>query len=311
MTTHEQHTSFTAIDPATKVGFVSLSVADLARSVAYYTQAFGFVQLDQTDNSVVLGVPGTPLLQLTEQVGARPWPTERVTGLYHFAVLVPTRADLGRWLQHWLSLGNRLPGQGDHLFSEALYLRDPDGHGIEIYRDRPRNEWPWLNGQLQGASDPVDIRGLLADGESAGTAWTGLPAGTYMGHIHLQVGDIAQTEAFYCDILGFEVMTRMPTALFISAGRYHHHIGFNIWHSRGAAPADANTAKLRFFTIDLPNEEARAAVVARLDAAGIAHTETAGVVVVRDPWQNTLLLQVGSAPDARTAANVATAIPQG
>ena len=126
----------------------------------------------------------------------------------------------------------------------------------------------------------------------------------------LQVGDIAQTEAFYCDILGFEVMTRMPTALFVSAGHYHHHIGLNIWHSRGAAPADANTAKLRFFTIDLPSEEARAAVVARLDAAGITHTETAGVVVVRDPWQNTLLLQVGSAPDARTAANVATAIAQ-
>ncbi len=295
MTTHEQHTSFTAIDPATKVGFVSLTVANLARSVAYYTQAFGFVQLDQTDGAAILGVPGTPLLQLTEQVGACRWPTEGVTGLYHFAILVPTRADLGRWLQHWLSLGNRLPGQGDHLYSEALYLRDPDGHGIEIYRDRPRDQWTWVNGQLLGATDPVDIRGLLADGESAGTAWTALPAGTHMGHIHLQVGDIAQTEAFYCDILGFEVMTRMPTALFISAGHYHHHIGFNIWHSIGAASADANTAQLRFFTIDLPSEEARATIVARLDAAGILHTETAGVVVVRDPWQNTLLLQIGSA----------------
>src|SRR5579872_1609453 len=156
MTTQQQHTPATSIDPATAVGLVALIVADLERSVAFYTTALGFTVLDRHEGAAALGVAGTPLLLLAEQSGARPWPHDQYayTGLYHFAILLPTRADLGRWLRHWLELGYALPGQGDHLVSEALYLSDPDGHGIEIYRDRPRDEWTWVNGQVRMAADP-------------------------------------------------------------------------------------------------------------------------------------------------------------
>ena len=308
MTTQEQRTPTTSIDPATAMGLVSLSVADLTRSLAFYTEALGFAVLRQDDATATLGAAGTPLLLLTAQPGARPWPTERVTGLYHFAILVPARADLGRWLRHWLELGYPLPGQGDHLVSEALYLRDPDGHGIEVYRDRPRDEWTWANGQVRMAADPVDIRGLLNEAEHEGKPWAGLPAGTRLGHMHLQVGDIVQAATFYHDILGFDVVARMPTALFVSAGGYHHHIGLNTWHSQGASAAPADTASLRFFSIDLPSEQARAAVVARVAAAGLDYMETPHGVVVRDPWRNTILLHLGALSDAATVEALATAL---
>ena len=298
-----------SLDPATTVGLLSLTVADLARSIAFYTEALGFALLDRTDGAAALGVGDRPLLLLTEQPGARPWPHDRrgYTGLYHFALLLPTRADLGRWLRHWLDLGLPLPGQGDHLVSEALYLSDPDGHGIEIYRDRPRDAWTWAGGQVQTAADPVDIRGVLAEAERAGEPWHGLPRGTRLGHMHLQIGDISAAAAFYRDVLGFDIVAQMPTALFVSAGGYHHHIGLNTWHSRGADPAPTDTAMLRFFTIDLPTEDARQAVLSRLDDAGRRYTRTGNVVAVQDPWRNTILLQVGSASTADAAASLAAA----
>lgn len=298
-----------AIDPATQVGLVALTVADLERSLRFYTDIFGFTLLDQKAGEATLGTPSSPLLLLREVAGAQPWPHDRYgyTGLYHFAVLTPTRRDLGRWLRHWLELGLPLPGQGDHLVSEALYISDPDGNGIEIYRDRPRSEWHWDNGQVRMAVDPVDIQGVLAEAEQDDEPWAGFPDGTRVGHIHLQVGDIPQAQVFYHDILGFDIVATMPSALFISAGGYHHHIGMNIWHSRNAPPAPADTAGLRFFTLELPTEEARAAVVARLTAAGIPSTETPDTVIVQDPWQNTLVLQIGPAGDAATAEELAGA----
>lgn len=300
----------TAIHPATEVGFLSLTVADLARSVAFYTDAIGLALLNQREGTATLGVAGTPLLVITERAGARPWPREQrsYTGLYHFAILVPTRADLGRWVRHWLTLGLPL-GQGDHLVSEALYLSDPDGNGIEVYRDRPRDEWQWANGRVRMASDPVDIRGLIAEAERAGEPWAGLPAGTHLGHIHLQIGDIARSEAFYHGILGFDIVAQMPSALFISAGGYHHHIGMNTWHSLGAPPAPADMVGLRFYTVDLPDAEALAAVVARLEAAGIAVTRRDGAVALRDPDGIGLLLRAGAAPDADGAVAIMDALP--
>lgn len=302
MPIHASTVHHVSIAPETQVGVVTLTVADLNRSVEFYTQALGFTIVLRTGPDAILGVAGTPLLLLHELPGARPWPVEAVTGLYHFAILLPTRADLGRWLRHFLALGYPLPGQGDHLVSEALYIRDPDGHGIEVYRDRPRAEWRWVNGQVQMAADPVDIRGLLDDATRAGEPWSGLPAGATIGHVHLQVGDIAQAEAFYRGVLGFDIVARMPSALFVSAGGYHHHLGMNIWHSRGAAPAPAGTASLRFFTLALPTEEARTAVVARLAEAGITPQAENNVVIIRDPWQNSILLHVGSMSDAQAAA---------
>jgi catechol 2,3-dioxygenase len=217
-------------------------------------------------------------------------------------MLLPTRPDLGRWLRHWLSRGFPLPGQGDHLVSEALYIMDPDGNGIEVYRDRPRDEWHWDNGHVRMAADPIDIRGLLGEAERAGAPWTGLPDGTRLGHMHLQVGDIAQAATFYHEILGFDVVAQMPTALFVSAGGYHHHIGMNVWHSKGAQPTPADMAGLRFFTIDFATEEARQAALARLDAADIPYTRTGSLVTVEDPWHNVILLQVGAASDTQAAA---------
>lgn len=295
----------TALDPATRVGLVSIAVADLERSLTYYRDALGFTVLERSGNRATLGAGEAPVLLLTEESGAKPWPHDRYgyTGLYHFAILVPTRADLGRWLRHWLALGFPLPGQGDHLVSEALYLSDPDGNGIEIYRDRPRSEWQWVGGTVQMAVDPVDIDGLLEEAERTDEPWTGMAPGTRLGHMHLQIGDIAQGEAFYHDILGFDIVARMPSALFVSAGGYHHHIGMNIWHSRGADPAPAGFAGLRFYTIESPSEEARANLVARVRAAGHDANERDGVVTIQDPWRNTILLTVGT-PDIQTAASL-------
>jgi catechol 2,3-dioxygenase len=302
-TTHSTSTPF-SIDPGTEVGPLSLTVADLGRSIQFYTEAIGMAVIEQADGNATLGVgaTGEPLLVLVEQPGATEWPVggRSYTGLYHFAILTPDRASLGLWLKNWLSFG--LPiGQGDHLVSEALYLNDPDGHGIEVYRDRPRSEWQWENGLVQMATDPVDLRGLLEAAERSGLSWDGLPAGTKIGHIHLQVGDIEQAAAFYHGVLGFDIVASMPSALFISAGGYHHHIGMNIWHSRGAGQPPADSVRLRAFTVELPSEDARATILARLEAANIPTRDLNDAVAVDDPFGNTILLHVaGSA--APTAA---------
>ncbi|MDI3341512.1 MAG: VOC family protein [Sphaerobacter sp.] len=310
MTSTTPESAADAIDPATEVGLLALTVADLERSLAFYTEAIGLAVLAREAANATLGVAGRPLLLLREQPGAAPWPRggRSHTGLYHFAILVPTRPDLGRWLRHWLELGLPLPGQGDHLVSEALYLEDPDGHGIEIYRDRPRQAWRWVDGQVQMATLPVDIDGLLHEAERAGEPWTGLPAGTRLGHIHLQVSDIRRAAAFYHDVLGFDIVARLPSALFVSAGGYHHHIGMNVWHSRGAGPPPADSVRLLFFTIDLPSAAALRAVRARIEAAGLRYRGDGDLVVIRDPSDIALLLHVGPAARAADAAALAAAL---
>jgi catechol 2,3-dioxygenase len=281
----------TSIDPRTEIGDLALTVADLDRSIDFYTGPLGFEVIAREGGDATLGAGGRPLLYLTELPGAKPWPGY-ATGLYHFAILLPTRADLGRWLRNWLSYGYPLPGQGDHLVSEALYLSDPDGNGIEIYRDRPRHEWQWDGDSVRMDSLPVDIRGLLDLAESEGQPWSGFPAGTTVGHIHLQVGDIPQAAAFYRDVLGFDIVAQMPSALFVSAGGYHHHLGLNTWHSRGAKPAPEGTAGLRNFTIDFADDASRAAVLERVSNAGQDVEWEDGIAVVRDPWSNKLRLRV-------------------
>jgi len=285
------------IHPATDVGLVALTVADLARSLAFYTDVMGFAPLRQDAGEAVLGAGNTPLLALRELPGA-PHAPRSATGLYHFAILAPSRADLGRWLRHWLELGLPMPGQGDHLVSEALYLSDPEGNGIEVYRDRPRAEWTWANGHVQMAVDPVDIEGLLAEAEADPRAWEGLPDGAKIGHMHLQIGDVERARAFYVDLLEFDIVAQMPSALFVSAGGYHHHVGMNTWHSRGQGPAPEGSAGLRYFTLRLPDADAIAAVVARLDAAGNPHQEESGGVAFDDPWRNRIVLVIGATPPA-------------
>ena len=290
----------TSIHPDTHIGLVTLRVADLERSLKFYQGILGFRVVEQTPGIAILGVQDdtsagghktAPLLALHELPGT-PQQPYRSTGLYHVAILLPTRHDLGRALIRMAEAGLEI-GQGDHLVSEALYISDPDGNGLEIYRDRPRDTWNWSGGMVKMATDPVDITGLIEEGKRAEAQWQILPAGTRVGHIHLRVGDIPQAEHFYHDILGFDVTASMPGALFVSAGGYHHHIGMNTWQSRGAGAAPQNTAGLQSFVIALPDRESLAQVRARLIAHDVAIQQAdEDTIVVADPWRNRVELKV-------------------
>ena len=283
-----------SIHAGTQIGQVALTVSDLRRSLRFYQDVLGFAVIDHADGSAGLGVEASPpLLLLSEQPGAQPMP-RRATGLYHFAILVPGRADLGRSLRRLLETRYPLDGASDHLVSEALYLADPDGNGIEIYRDRPRGDWPRIDGRIRMASDPLDLDAILAEAEREARPWAGLPAGTRIGHIHLQVADLGEAKDFYHGGLGFDLMAAMPGALFLSAGGYHHHLGLNTWQSRGASPPPAGTAGLRFFTISLPDEAEQARVIARLVSAGVPFEREAGAVTLHDPWRNRIVLATGA-----------------
>jgi catechol 2,3-dioxygenase len=247
-----------------------------------------------------LGFDGATLLALQEVPDAHPAP-RRATGLFHVAILLPSQADLGRALQRMIAAGVQV-GQGDHLVSEALYLSDPDGNGIEVYRDRPRDTWRWQDGRVEMAADPVDLAGLVAAAEHHPTEGVGAPPGTIVGHVHLKVADIDEARTFFVDILGFSVTAEWHGALFISAGGYHHHFGLNTWQSRGAAPAPADAAGLVSYTIELPDADALARVVARLDVHGIASTRDGRQVVLRDPWQNQVVLTIAPAPQQEPAS---------
>ena len=281
----------TSIHPDTHIGLVTLRVADLERALNFYQGILGFQTVEQTPGGVLLGAQdGLPLLKLQELPGVSPQPY-RSTGLYHVAILLPTRPDLGRALIRMVEAGLEI-GQGDHLVSEALYISDPDGNGLEIYRDRPRDTWNWSNSMVKMAADPVDIAGLVEEGKREDVQWQVLPAGTRVGHIHLRVGDIPQAEHFYHDILGFDVTASMPGALFVSAGGYHHHIGMNTWQSHGAGAAPQNTAGLQSFIIALPNRDALAQVRARLVAHDVPiQQEDADTIFVADPWRNRVELR--------------------
>jgi catechol 2,3-dioxygenase len=280
-----------SIHPDTSIGSVHLTVADLDRSERFYTNVLGFRPIQRSDSTLMLAADGaTPLLELNEQPGARPKPA-RATGLYHFAILVPSRLDLARSLRRLAEQRYPLSGASDHLVSEALYLDDPDGNGIEIYRDRPRDEWPRINGQIQMATDPLDIDGILAELEHDDRPWDGLAPATRVGHMHLHVADLAEAKAFYSDLLGFAVMARYgQAALFVSAGGYHHHIGLNTWAGVGAPPPPAGSAGLRHFIVRLPNNSARDAVLARVREAGLAIEENEQGPVVRDGSGNAVVL---------------------
>jgi catechol 2,3-dioxygenase len=292
MSTSTQPTP-TSIHSDTAIGLVTLRVSNLDRSLRFYEGVLGFRSIERTDGKAILGSQdGTPLLELRELPGAQPQPW-RSTGLYHVAIVLPSRADLGQALLRMAQAGLEI-GQGDHLVSEALYISDPDGNGLEIYRDRPRESWHWTQGMVQMATDPIDMYGLLEEGQRDAAPWEVLPAGTRIGHMHLRVGDIPQAEHFYHTILGFDITASMPSALFVSAGGYHHHIGMNIWLSRGAGPAPQNTVGLQTFVIALPNADALMEVRGRLAAHGIAFTEQDNEIVVADPWRNEIRLKVTS-----------------
>lgn len=266
----------------TRLGVVSLTVSDLERSVDFYTRTLGMTALEQSEGRARLGTPDNALLELIELKGAHRQPNFS-TGLYHIAILLPSRSDLGRWLLHMALSGYPLQGASDHLVSEAVYLADPDGNGLEIYRDRPRSEWHWQGNSVEMATLPMDFDGVIDSVEDKSVAWT-MPAGTTIGHMHLRVGNIAKAEQFYHTLLGFDIVFNMPSALFMSAGGYHHHIGANTWGSRGAPQPPANSVGLRYFTIHLPTPAALDALAARLDTESIPYTREENMVRVADPF---------------------------
>lgn len=278
------------IDAGTTIGLVTLSVADLARSLAYYQQNIGLRLIERVDDQATLGVGATSLLRLIEAPGARI--VRRATGLYHFALRVPTRRDLARVIRHLVESETPVAGASDHLVSEALYLSDVDGHGIEIYRDRDRTAWYDANGAFRMDTRPLDVQGVMRELTADEPAWDGLPAGADMGHIHLQVADVDAARRFYTEVIGFEHMTDYPSASFVSAGGYHHHIGMNAWASAGAAPPPDHAARLIEYEIQLPTAAALDAVLARVQAAGITPEAYAGGWALRDPSHNRLVLRV-------------------
>jgi len=267
---------------ATRLGSVRLQIADLVRSLEYYQQVLGLRVLAQEAGHASLGAEGEdrPLVILDEERGIRPVPHGGLLGLYHFAILLPDRAALGRFVAHLGRLG-AYAGSADHAVSEALYLTDPDGLGIEVYADRPRAQWRHRDRQLHMTTEPLDVRSLLA--AAGARAWDGMPAGTTMGHVHLHVGDLDNAAAFYHAGLGFDkVVWSYPGALFLSAGGYHHHLGNNTW-SRGPRPSPRD-ARLLEWTIVLPGAADVAGAAASLSASGYASERDADAVAVADPW---------------------------
>jgi catechol 2,3-dioxygenase len=263
------------------IGAVALKVRDLDRLTAYYRDALGFAVLDRGRDSATLGAGGVPLVHLTHAPTAKPDDT-RTAGLYHTAFLVPTRADLARWLLDVAEKRVPLTGASDHFVSEAIYLDDPEGNGIEVYRDRGQDEWEWTGDSLKITTDPLDIDDLVA---AAGPeTWSGAPDGMRIGHVHLRVGNVEQAETFYRDTIGLAVTRRRHGASFMSSGRYHHHVAGNVWHSAGAGRRDEDRAGLAWFSLEAADEATFDGVKARLAQAGAPLRDIPSGIETADPW---------------------------
>jgi catechol 2,3-dioxygenase len=275
------------------LGAVRLQVSDLGRSVQWYETVLGLSVQSRSGANAALAVDGerSPLVELRERKGIRPVPRGGLLGLYHFAILLPNRLALGRFIRHLAELGMHA-GMSDHFVSEAVYIHDPDGLGIEVYADRPRSQWKVEDRQLSMTTLPLNARALV---EAAGDEpWTGLPAGTVIGHVHLFVGDIDRAAAFYHDLVGFDkVVWSYPDALFLSAGGYHHHLGTNIWAAQAPA-ASENDARLIEWEIVVP----AARDVEQVEASvrqGAAVDREGESILLRDPWGTAVRVRAESA----------------
>ncbi len=279
------------IHPQTQMGKVHLTVADLARSLDYYQQGIGLALNWQADDHAALGAGGHDLLLLTERPGVRP--SRGHTGLYHFALLLPSRRELARTIQHLTDSGVHIGGASDHAVSEALYLTDPDGHGIEIYRDRRRDEWRYVDDTLQIVTRPLDIQGVMGELADGIPAWDGLHPETFIGHIHLHVAHLSEAIRFYTEIVGFEFIAGYgDSAGFVSAGGYHHHLGLNTWAGQGAPPPEK--ARLLWYEIHLPRADALKTAAAHIQAANYPIEWRDDAVYLHDPAKNGIILAVKS-----------------
>lgn len=275
--------------PHTYTGEVHLNVLDLNRAVQFYKEVIGFKVFEKGKDKVVLTADGkTPLLIIEQPENVTAKEPNR-SGLFHFALLLPKRADLGTLIKHFVANNIRI-GASDHLVSEALYLSDPDGNGIEIYIDRDPDVWSWDNGKVAMSTDPLDGESIIA--ESTNQTWGGLPVGTVMGHVHLHVANLPETEVFY-NALGFEVVTNYPQALFMSNGKYHHHIGLNTWNGEGVSRPTAGSVGLQSYTLIYPNETALNETITRVEALDTIVELNGSGFMMEDPSGNRINLRVG------------------
>jgi catechol 2,3-dioxygenase len=284
-----------SIDPRTSVGPVRLTVSDVDRSRAFYERSIGLRSFERPDGTLAFGPDDAhPLVELRGDSSA-PALAHSAPGLFHLAILVPTRQDLALALARLAQTHWPLDGASDHLVSEALYLSDPDGNGIEIYRDRPREQWSRTAEGLRMATLPLDLDDVLGELAHADGLQEHAPAGTTIGHVHLQVSELADAERFYSDVLGFDVVVRSyPGALFVSAGGYHHHIGLNTWRSAGASPPPSGSVGLRSFEVLVPTQEEVERVLARVRSADLEIESSGDDPAVRDPAGNTVTLRAAS-----------------
>lgn len=270
-----------------RIGRVRLKVRALDAVSSFYQSVLGLTEIARNDREATLGVGLTPLLVLEADPALAPG-DRRQAGLFHTAFLMPTRADLARWLGHVAKAHVRLQGASDHIVSEAIYLSDPEGNGIEVYVDRPVSRWLDAGGRIQMTTEPLDVQNLLAAGE--GTVWTGFPEKGCIGHVHLQVGDTAAADRFYRDVLGFDVTVDYPGASFYGSGGYHHQLAGNIWNSRGAARRPEGMAGLDDVEIILRDAAELADILARAESAGLQPTLHDDGATLRDPWGITITL---------------------
>lgn len=267
--------------PIMYVGRVHLKVEDIEQSIQFYEQIIGLKVLEKTDHKAALTADGKTELIILEQPKLVEGKTRTETGLYHLALLMPQRSDLANVVRHFINHDVRF-GSADHLVSEALYLADPDGNGIEIYIDRNPSEWGWNNGEVAMTTDPLDFQDLLSIENQH--KWNGLPEKTVMGHVHLQVSDLEQNERFYIDGLGFDVVNRYGAqALFISTHGYHHHIALNTWNGEGIPNRSEDTVGLKAFSLVLSDEISREKLISRLNKIGVTVSQNNGTYFTYDP----------------------------
>jgi catechol 2,3-dioxygenase len=294
-----------ALPTTLRLGAVHLTVADLDRAVAWYRRSLGLRVHAHDVASAELGDGREVLVVLHEDPQARP--AGGHAGLYHYALLYPTRAELARAAVRLAVTGTPIQGASDHGTHEAIYLPDADGNGIELAWDRDRDAWPAGLGYDRGPA-ALDFESLL--GTVAGESPSDVVAdGLRMGHLHLHVGDVERALAFYRDVIGFEVQAHLGSAAFVSAGGYHHHLGLNVWNGRGVGGPPPHTAGLRRWTVELPTDADVAAVRRRVEGAGRAVDPVAGGFEISDPW-DTAMTVVATAATRRQATASAGVWPQ-
>jgi catechol 2,3-dioxygenase len=275
-----------------RIGATALAVRDLDRVAGYYRSLLGLAEIERSADTVRLGAGGVPFLTLEHRPGFKP-DDPRAAGLYHNAFLMPTRLDLARWIAHIIKHRIPVSGASDHEVSEAIYLDDPEGNGVEVYCDRPASSWRWQDNMVAMVTEALDVEAILKELDETTPPYESAPEGLRVGHVHLHVGDVDKAQEFYGGILGLDVVRRRGGATFMSSGGYHHHVGANTWRSPGAGLRDPERAGLSWFAFEAADDKAFDAFVARLKAAGIATSDGVDGLEFADPWGNRVRLVRG------------------